>query len=56
MKLSSDPKKAKAGMTDQKCLVCQCTLFITDVNPCHLCANSFSKEIDIDLILNSMGK
>ncbi len=54
LKLSKKPEKAKIGMTDMNCLVCRCTLFINDSNPCNLCANSFTKEIPIDTILSAM--
>ncbi len=54
LKLSKKPEKAKIGMTDVRCIVGLHTLFITDTNPCQLCANSFTKEIPIDVILDSM--
>ena len=45
-KLSSDPNKSKVGLTDQKCLVCRCTLFFNDPNPCNLCQRSYLKDYD----------
>ncbi len=35
--LSKDPRKAKVGMTDYRCLVCGCTLFVDSSNPCQSC-------------------
>ena len=54
LQLSMNPKKAKIGMTDVRCIVGLHTLFITDTNPCHHCANLFTKEIPIEIILDSM--
>ena len=54
LELSKNPVKAKIGMTDVRCIVGGHTLFISDTNPCVFCANSFTKEIPIDLILDSM--
>jgi hypothetical protein len=54
LKLSKNPEKAKIGMTDVRCLVGGHTLFIDDTNPCRNCANLYTKEIPIDVILDSM--
>ena len=51
--LSKDPIKAKINMSDWNCLVCGCTLFIDDSNPCNSCQREWQDKdnrIAIDIL------
>jgi hypothetical protein len=56
LKLSTNPEKAKHGMTDVKCLIGGHTLFVNDSNPCRGCSsgdfdqNIMSLDILRDLV------